>query len=169
VTTGRILVVDDEENVRKSWSRALRLAGYTVRMAGNGDEALRECDEHHFDLVILDFLMPSMTGVELLRRIRKKLPHVRSIIVSGKIDERMSQDEITRTLRETVEADLYLHKPISNQQLRESVKNLLGTNEIPQSWAVIARKAVGAKRATIESARKASKDLKKHVRKKEKQ
>lgn len=157
----KILVVDDEQNVLRSWSRALRLAGYTVRMANSGDEALRQCDEHHFDLVLVDFLMPGMTGVELLRRIRKKLPFVRSIIVSGKIDEDVTEVEISRKLRETVEADLYLHKPVSNDSLRESVRTLLESREIPQSWELVARGTKKAGSATIASARQAARDLKK--------
>lgn len=161
MAAAKILVVDDEQNVLKSWSRTLRLAGYAVRIAKNGDEALRECDEHHFDLVMLDFLMPSMTGVELLRRIRKKLPFVRSIIVSGKIDEHISEVEISRKLRETVEADLYLHKPVSNESLRESVRTLLESRETAQSWELMARRAKDAGKATIASARGASRDLKK--------
>jgi len=162
----RILVVDDEKNVIKSWSRALRLAGYPVRMAQSATEALHECDERHFDLVIIDFLMPSMTGVELLTRIRKKLPFVRSIIVSGKIDDGLSEIELSRALLQKIEADMYLHKPVSNERLLESVERLLKSKQALESWESVAKRARETAKATIRSAKQASKDLRQFVKKK---
>jgi len=168
MATSRILVVDDEPNVLKSWSRALRLAGYDVSTALGGKEALQKCDERHFDLVIVDFLMPAMTGVELLGRIRKKLPFIRSIVVSGKLDEAVSEVGISRKLRETVEADVYLHKPISNERLRETVKALLESGEKSKDWVSVGKQATEAAKGTIESAKQVSRDLKTLVLKKRK-
>ena len=169
MATSQILVVDDEPNVLKSWSRALRFAGYKVEMAQSGDEALSKCDEHHFDLVIVDFLMPSMTGVELLRRIRKKLPFIRSAVISGKLDDAVSEADISRRLRDTVEADIYLHKPVSNERLREAVKKLLESDETSADWATIGTRAKETAKKTIESAKKASGDLKALIPKKGKE
>lgn len=168
MAASRILVVDDEPNVLKSWSRTLRLAGYGVRMARSGEEALRQCDEHHFDLVIVDFLMPTMTGVELLRRIRKKLPFIRSAVVSGKLDDFVSEADISRKLRETVEADVYLHKPVSNERLRETVKVLLESDRTSRDWISVGKQAKEAAKDTIESAKQASSDLKTLIVKKRK-
>ena len=74
----RILIVDDEDSVLKGWRKALRYAGYSVTAVQSSGGALAACDEHAFDVIVIDFLMPSMNGVELLRRLRQKLPMVRT-------------------------------------------------------------------------------------------
>lgn len=162
----RILIVDDEKRVLDAWGRALKLAGYSVSAAQSAEQALRECDEHSFDLVVLDFIMPSMDGVELLRRIRKRLPLVRSIVVSGKIDEGVSESDISNTLRESVEADRYLHKPVSNERLMASIAELLTSHPSEKSWQDIAKMAIDGKKAKIRSAKDASRNLRKLVKKK---
>ncbi len=132
-----ILVVDDEETEREGWKRALRLAGYHVHAASNAGDALTLCDEQAFDVVILDFLMPQMDGVELLRRIRQKQPVVRSVLVSGKIQPSVDEKEITQQAREAVEADAYLHKPVSNDRLKETIHSLMAAGT-PQTWKEVA-------------------------------
>jgi DNA-binding response OmpR family regulator len=159
-----ILIVDDEVRVLKAWAKALRYEGYIVATAASGDQALAACDEESFDLVILDFIMPSVTGVELLARLRKKLPLVRSIVISGKIDEKITEDQITSSLREAVEADQYLHKPVSNDRLKEVVSGLLSKAD-PQPWVQVATKAVTARTARIGRASIAARSLKKNLKK----
>lgn len=160
----RILIIDDEKQVLESWQRTLKFDGHSVSTARTADQALRECDEHSFDLVVVDFIMPSMNGVELLRRIRKKLPLIRSIVISGKIDKGVSAPDITKSLQESVEADLYLHKPVSNNHLLASIRELLTNPVSEKNWDEIAKKAVAARIATIQSAKEASKNLRKLVR-----
>src|SRR6266487_7186233 len=69
----RVLVVDDEEAVRESLGRALRLEGYDVELASDGAEALERLDANGDDpdLVVLDVLMPNVDGLEVCRRIRR--------------------------------------------------------------------------------------------------
>src|SRR5688572_25944526 len=109
-----VLVVDDEALVRSSWEKALRHGGYHVLTAATAERALELCDEHNFDVVVLDFIMPSLDGVNLLVQIRKRLPFVRSLIVSGKLDTDVTQADLSSELKAEVEADRYLHKPLSN-------------------------------------------------------
>ena len=156
----RILIVDDEPRILQSWATAMELAGYFVSTAKSAKNALERCDEYHFDVVILDYLMPEMDGLELLIRIRKRLPLVRSIIVSGKIDRAVDEEEVKRKLKESVEADVYLHKPISNERLRRTVMQLL---ELPPAsdWQQIAKTTVNARNARLKTAKEASKHLKK--------
>lgn len=162
----KILIVDDEKLQRDSWERALRLEGYSVSTAPGAEEALKKCDEHSFDLVILDFIMPGMDGLELLQRIRKRLPLVRSIIISGKLDEEVGEADVSTMLQETVEATLYLHKPVSNERLKASIEELLSTHPSEKSWQDIAKMAIDAKKAKIRSAKDASRNLRKLVKKK---
>jgi DNA-binding response OmpR family regulator len=159
-----ILIVDDEEDVRAAWQKALRNAGYHVLIAGTADRALELCDEHAFDAVVLDFIMPSVDGVQLLVKIRKRLPFVRSLIVSGKLDNDISSAKLSQELKAEIEADLYLHKPLSNDDLRSALDGLL-KEQSSLDWRAIAQQAAKAKKVTAKKAAKASKSLKGRRRK----
>jgi DNA-binding NtrC family response regulator len=80
-----ILVVDDEESMRKLLCRALKRAGYDhVSTAADGIEALERLKESSFRLVILDVLMPRMGGMEALLEMRRTDPDLQVIILTGK-------------------------------------------------------------------------------------
>jgi two-component system, NtrC family, nitrogen regulation response regulator GlnG len=64
----RILVADDEESMRWVLSKALRKKGYSVDLAADGNQALRQVREQSYDLAILDIKMPGMSGLEFLDR-----------------------------------------------------------------------------------------------------
>lgn len=157
----RILVVDDERDVRRAFVRMLRLAGLVPTEAGSADEALQKCEEQTFDVVVLDFIMPDMNGIELLTRIRRLQPFVRSILVSGKLDRRRSESEISKDLREAVEADVYLHKPVANDELLDAVRRLT-TPEGERDWKDVASGITSAGHSSLTAARRAAKELKKH-------
>src|SRR6266481_8707925 len=85
-TNPNILLVDDNKDgllVRRSLLEEL---GYTVQIAGNGEEGLKLFEGHSFDVVVTDFRMPRMDGVELIRRMRKVNPNVGVILLSGFIE-----------------------------------------------------------------------------------
>jgi len=142
----RLLVVDDEQLLVSSWLRALKGAGYVAIGTTSCQEALGFCDEHAFDLVIADFLMPEMDGVELLRRVRAKLPLVRSILISGKLDPQVSEEELTEIARGAVECDRFLHKPVPFPRLLAEITQLLAA-ESDVDWPSVAAKSLAA--ATI--------------------
>lgn len=158
MAVSRILLVDDEIAILNGWKRALQSSGYVVKTAQTAKAALELCDEYTFDIVVLDYIMPTMKGLELLTRIRKIRPLIRSILVSGKLDTGFDDSTLTTDLRESVEVDIYLHKPISNQKLRESIDSLL-TNDSSSEWKAIASKTLKSKAATIKTAKAASKKL----------
>ncbi len=161
----RILIVDDEKLVLAGFKTTLELDGYNVWTAQNANRALALVQETSFDLVVLDFIMPGMDGLELLARIRKHQPLVRSIIISGKIDSGKTEDDLTKTLGEQVEADLYLHKPVPNERLLAAVKALLKESH-GGDWKAIAGQLVKRQGAPIGKAKAASKALKKNLKKK---
>ena len=66
----RILIVDDEKSIRRTLGEFLRAAGYEVIEAEDADVALQRLREAEFDVVVTDIILPRVTGVELLRRIR---------------------------------------------------------------------------------------------------
>ncbi len=80
---GRVLVVDDEDIVRTSCSRALSPEGYEVKLAKNGYDGLKMIEEDKFDIVLTDLKMPDMDGIEVLRRIKEEWPDVEVIIITG--------------------------------------------------------------------------------------
>jgi CheY-like chemotaxis protein len=159
----RILIVDDEVSTLRAWAKALRYAQHRVITASSATEALTACDEHAFDLVIVDYLMPSMTGVELLSRIRKKLPLVRAIVISGRLEGAVSEDDLRETIREAVEADYYLHKPVSNERLMKAVEDLIH-RPASVDWKEIADRAVRARATKIKAAKSVEKKLKPHLK-----
>lgn len=81
--TATILIVDDEDEIRKMMSRHFRLIGYTIESAENGVKALEILKSKHVDVVISDIKMPEMDGVELLRNIRTNYPMIRPIMLTG--------------------------------------------------------------------------------------
>jgi two-component system, OmpR family, alkaline phosphatase synthesis response regulator PhoP len=66
----RILVVDDERNIRRTLGMVLETVGYQVESAGDGEEALAKCREQHYDIAFIDLQMPKLGGLELTRFLR---------------------------------------------------------------------------------------------------
>ena len=118
---GTILLVEDEDPVRAVNSRALSARGYTVLEAASGIEALQivRAGEHTIDLIVSDVVMPEMDGPSLLREVRKHLPDLKVIFVSG-----YAEDAFRKNLPEG-EAFNFLPKPFSLKQLVETVKKTM--------------------------------------------
>ncbi len=79
----RILVVDDESGIREGCRRVLAPQGHTVEMAANGQEGLQKIRSGNFDLVLLDVMMPDVSGIDLLEPIREHDPDLVCIIITG--------------------------------------------------------------------------------------
>jgi diguanylate cyclase (GGDEF)-like protein len=110
----RILVVDDDEIVRQALAQALRELGFDCASARNGFEALDLQRVKPFDIVLCDWLMPGMDGLELCRRIRRhdKDAYTYFIFVTGLVD----QAHVVEALRGG--ADEYITKPVNLEELR---------------------------------------------------
>ena len=87
----KILIVDDEETIRNVLSEHLRPHGYTIEVAGSGQEALKILEKEEFDLIIADVRMPEMDGVELLQKVSKLYPDMAKILLTGYNDEHASE------------------------------------------------------------------------------
>jgi len=79
----RILVVDDDENIRKTMSSILTDEGYSVDLADSGSEAIRKTQAAAYNLVLIDIRLPDMEGVELLTKMKEMVPKTRKIMVTG--------------------------------------------------------------------------------------
>jgi signal transduction histidine kinase/CheY-like chemotaxis protein len=120
--TGAILVVDDEEIVRRTATSTLEHAGYTVLQASNGREAVEVFEQQHgsVDLVLLDMTMPVMSGEETLMVFRTRYPNVKVVLSSG-------YDEVEAVQRFAGKGfAAFLQKPYAARTLLECVKALLG-------------------------------------------
>ncbi len=108
----KVLVVDDEVRIQKVCVRLLTEEGCDVAVAGNGAQGIQMIDENHFDIVLLDLMMPGMSGQEVLVDIKSKHPDTVIIIITG-----------YATLEHSIEtmkkgAFDFLSKPFSPQELR---------------------------------------------------
>jgi DNA-binding response OmpR family regulator len=66
----KILCIEDEHFISELYARALTKAGYEVKVAADGEEGLKEAETDHYDIVLLDLMIPNMTGIEILSRLR---------------------------------------------------------------------------------------------------
>ena len=82
-TSARVLVVDDELGIREGCRRALTPHGFEVEVAENGPTGLRRLREGRFDVLLLDAMMPGMSGVEMLRQVQQLAPDLICIIITG--------------------------------------------------------------------------------------
>lgn len=110
-----ILVVDDEKEIAELIEIHLMSQDYNVTKAKNGLEALKLLDENHFDLVLLDVMMPKMDGKETLKKIREKF-NIPVIMVTAKTSEKDKVEGLT------LGADDYVTKPIKPLELIARVK-----------------------------------------------
>jgi len=119
----KILVADDEPNIVTALEFLLERAGYEVRTAANGDEALAAIAQDPPDLVLLDIMMPVKSGYEVCKRIRDEpqWQHVKVVMLSAKGRDA----EVTKGL--AMGADLYVTKPFSTRELLAQIKALLGS------------------------------------------
>jgi two-component system, cell cycle sensor histidine kinase and response regulator CckA len=118
---GTILLVEDEEGLRALNARGLMSRGYTVIQAGNGVEALEEIEKHggQVDLVVSDVVMPEMDGPTLFKELRRRMPTVRFIFVSG-----YAEDAFEKHLPEH-DRPSFLAKPFTLKQLVAAVKDTM--------------------------------------------
>ena len=116
-----VLLVEDEEAVRRGGKRMLETRGYTVHEAGSGVEALEVMEELNgaVDIVVSDVVMPEMDGPTLLREIRKTYPDLKFIFVSG-----YAEDAFARNLPADAKFG-FLPKPFSLKQLAVAVREML--------------------------------------------
>jgi CheY-like chemotaxis protein len=120
----KILVVDDEEHIRKILKFKLEKHGYNVTTADNGEDALQIVRKESPDLIILDLMMPKMDGFEVCKRIRRNFQtaQIPIIMLTAKSD---MADKIKGL---GGGANDYLIKPYSNEELLLRVKNVLDWN-----------------------------------------
>lgn len=114
----RVLVVDDEANIRRIVASYLRAEGFEVAEAGDGRAALAAFDRAEPDVVILDVMMPGLDGIEVLRELRRR-SEVYVIMLTARAEE------TDRVIGLSVGADDYVSKPFGAKELVARVKAVL--------------------------------------------
>lgn len=117
----RILVVDDEPDIRRTLERLLRDSGYTVESVGNGAEALERVHQQPPDLLLLDYAMPGMNGLDVATALRHRFPDLPILFMSGFAD--------TKALEAALPTIRLLRKPFGNDELNKAVRRALNKAE----------------------------------------
>jgi len=119
----KILIVDDDENIRNTVEAILEDEGYLVDTAASGGEAVKKTQKTNYNIALLDIRLPDMEGVELLKLIKEGVPRTRKIMVTGY----PSMQNAIAALNKN--ADAYLIKPVDIENLLATVKNQLQLQE----------------------------------------
>ena len=125
----KILVVDDDENIRNTMKAILEDEGYLVDLAANGNDAIQKTKKSTYNIALLDIRLPDMEGVELLKLIKDTFPRTRKIMVTGY----PSMQNAIAALNKN--ADAYLIKPIDIENLLSLVKEQLKLQENERAFS----------------------------------
>ncbi|MDR1825201.1 MAG: response regulator transcription factor [Bifidobacteriaceae bacterium] len=118
-TPGRLLVVDDEPNIRDLLAASLRFAGFEVTTAANGREALAAARADQPDLIVLDVMLPDMDGFTVTRRLRDTGTHIPVLFLTAKDN---TEDKVHGL---TVGGDDYVTKPFSLEEVVARIRAIL--------------------------------------------
>jgi DNA-binding NtrC family response regulator len=117
--SSRILVIDDEESIRRTVSMTLEHAGYVVDTAENGKQAIEKAEANFYNLALIDIRLPDMEGTELLTALTETTPKMTKIILTG-------YPTLDNAVKATNKgADAYLIKPVDTDELLKLIKEHL--------------------------------------------
>jgi DNA-binding NtrC family response regulator len=127
--SAKILVIDDDESVRKVLASALEDEGYSVDTAENGTEAIRKCNVNFYNLALVDIRLPDMEGTKLLTEMKETTPKMVKIIVTGYPGLQNAIEAVNRG------ADGYVVKPFKMDDLLRTVKEHLEKQERAKKYS----------------------------------
>lgn len=107
----RILLVDDEEEFASTLAERLNLRGFSASVALDGESGLERIGAEHFDLVLLDMMLPGIHGIEVLRRIRARAPELPVVLLTGQTGAKEGIEGMKQG------AKGYLTKPVDLREL----------------------------------------------------
>ena len=117
--TRKVLVVDDDPVVRKSFDRVLSGKGYAVITAENGEEALRKLSEEKYDVVYTDIRMPGMSGLDVAEKVKARRPWTPVVIITG------YGNDAAEARAKAAGVVSFLHKPLSPEMIEGSARDAL--------------------------------------------
>ncbi len=113
--SARILVIDDDENIRKVLTAILEDEGYTVEEAATAKSAIRMTERKTYNVALIDIRLPDMEGIELLTKLKPTMPKMRKIIVTGYPTMQNAVEAVNK------DADAYVLKPFNVEQVLQLI------------------------------------------------
>jgi DNA-binding NtrC family response regulator len=129
MTTAKILVIDDEKNIRLTLQQTLQAADTAVDTAINGEEGLQKVETADYDLVLLDLQLPGIDGLEVLQQLRQRKPHLPVMLLSAHGTVKTAVDALHSGAVD------FLEKPFSPREVRDAVARALAGGQARESGA----------------------------------
>ncbi|MBS7646336.1 MAG: response regulator [Candidatus Bathyarchaeia archaeon] len=129
VENARILIVDDDENIRKVLAMILEDEGYTVDQAETAKQAIEKTRRNFYNVALIDIRLPDMEGIELLTKIKDTVPRMRKIIVTGYPTLQNAIEAVNRG------ADAYILKPFDVNKVLATIKEQLRKQEEERQYS----------------------------------
>lgn len=119
----RILVIDDDENIRKVLATILEDEGYIVETAETAKKGIEKSEKAFYNLALIDVRLPDMEGIELLSKLRNTKPKMRKIIITGYPTLQNAVDAVNKG------ADAYVMKPFEVDKILQTIREQLKKQE----------------------------------------
>ena len=129
VEAARILIIDDDENIRKVLKTILEDEGYIVDTADTAKKAIERSEKAFYNLALIDVRLPDMEGIELLSKMRSTKPKMRKIIVTGYPTLQNAIAAVNKG------ADAYVMKPFDVERILQTIKEQLHKQEEEKSFS----------------------------------
>ncbi len=127
-TTGKVLFVDDEINILKSIQRGFLHSSFEVVTAECAKDGLEILEEGEIDVLVTDYRMPEIDGLQFLKIVKNRYPEVNRVILSGFIEKSIAVESLTRGLAST-----YILKPWMNEDVEQRITHILSMRKILKS------------------------------------
>jgi two-component system NtrC family response regulator len=115
----RIIIIDDDESIRKILATILEEEGYEVDTASTGKEALQKTNERVYNLALIDMRLPDIEGIDLLLKIKDTTPRMRKIIITGYPTIQNAMEAVNR------QADAFILKPFDMEKTLQTIREQL--------------------------------------------
>ena len=127
--TDRILIVDDDENIRKVLETILEDEGYTVESADTAKKGIEKSEKSFYNLALIDVRLPDMEGIELLAKMRDTKPKMRKIIITGYPTLQNAVAAVNKG------ADAYVMKPFDVEKILQTIRDQLKTQKEEKTYS----------------------------------
>ncbi len=127
-----VLIVDDEEIVRRAHTRSLQSSGCDTRIAENGDGAIREMEQNPADVILLDLRMPGLDGMDVLKTIKHRWPDSEVVVITGYPTIESAKEAVR------LGACNYIAKPVGPDDVRKAANDAM----TQKRWALRSVKTV---------------------------